>query len=63
MIIIPDGHEPPIDAGHRIEQASGIPHPAQVRATRFRHPQIGRAAPGRSLTSVSASGRSPEAPT
>ncbi len=25
MIIIPDDHEPPIDAGHRSEQTSGTP--------------------------------------
>jgi hypothetical protein len=31
VIIIPDGHEPPIDAGHRIELTSGTPQAARVR--------------------------------
>ena len=31
MIIIPDDHEPPIDAGHRSEQTSGTPQGQCVR--------------------------------
>jgi hypothetical protein len=33
VIIIPDDHEPPIDAGHRSEQTSGTP---QVLGERLR---------------------------